>query len=499
MVISGGGVFGTYVDIDGSIRGEAELVNKYREIAEHPEVESAIDDVVNEAIVIDDDEDIIQIDLDKAKIGNQNIPVNIQKLITDEFDNVLNMLGFRANPYEIFKRWYIDGRIYFHAVVDPARIKLGIQELRYIDPRKIRKIRETKKELDPLSGATITKVVNEYYIYNEKGFGNSSSGGNNAAGSLNTGIRIAKDAIIQVTSGLSSSRGDLILSYLHKAIKPVNMLRSMEDALVIYRISRSAERRLFYIETGHMPTMKATQYMRDQATKYKNKVVYDSETGQIKSDRKWATMLEDFYISRRNGQGDEITTLPSGGNLSQMDDVLYFKRNLYRCLNIPVTRIDPDSMYNYGRENELTRDEVKFSKFIMRLRSRFATLFTKILERQLVLKGIMSIEEFNSMADGIKYNFAKDNYWEELKETQIITERMNVLQAIAPWIGRFYSNKWVRQIVLKQTEEEMAEMDMEIIEEMSNPQYLPPEEDPESQQARGMQMPQQEQPQGKPQ
>ena len=961
VVIQSGGIFGVYVDIDGTIRGESELVNKYREIAEHPEVESAVDDVINESIVIDDVEDLVQIDLDSATINGQKLPPRVAKIIEEEFEESLSMLGFKSNPYETFKRWYVDGRIYFHAVIDPKRPQLGIQELRYIDPRKIRKIRETKKVKDPASNIAVVQTENEYYVYNDKGFNSSSygAGGSSSTAGISSGIRIAKDSIIQCTSGISSSGGDMILSYLHSAIKPVNMLRSMEDSLVIYRISRAAERRVFYVDVGNMPKMKAEQYMRDTMVKFKNKVVYDSDTGSIRSDRKFSTMTEDFWLPRREGgKGTEITTLPAGclamdtkvslldgreltineiseelnkgislwtyscdpvtgkiepgliswagvtqesakvmkitldngenivctldhkfpvygkgfvradelninesmvplyrkkeplhngnnpeyeqifnnetkewefthrlvadklkgtfvndwifdnsnvnekkyvrhhidhnkfnnspenlcfmgfhdhriyhqsygfseenqkkgteasrlrmenmktnspekyieyceylskktkqfweslsdeeykiqcekqknniinyfenlsdedrktrseisrknfkkgsikshfllannpvfrekkiskqkktwyengnsekyterfveynkikwningdqtreehktlqkinidneivlriidcvkgktthqvtihdvvdylnsdefcvkrfkelnsskrkinhsdvdsgfnynilkkcikdfgysnwkdfrvkeslhnhrivsieyldkeiqvgtltidqeelihnhhtfalsagiftknSNLGQIEDVLYFKKNLYRSLKIPVTRIDPDAMFNYGRTNELTRDEIKFAKFITRLRSKFATLFTKILERQLVLKGIMSIEEFNSMADKIKYNFAKDNYFEEIKQAEIYTERLNVLNAVVPFIGRFFSNKWVQQNVLHQTEEEMEQIREEIIEEMSDPLFVPPQEE-ESQQARGM-------------
>lgn len=486
-VVQNGGVFGVYVDLDGTVRGEAELVNKYREISEDPEVESAVDDVVNEAIVIDDVEDIVQIDLDNVKFNGVDAPEKIKKIIEQEFEEALKLLKFNSIPYETFKRWYIDGRVYFHAVIDPKRPQLGVQELRYIDPRKIRKIREIKKVTDPASSAKMIETVNEYYIFNDKGFNGVSygAGGGNASG-FSTGIKIAKDSIVQCTSGITSSRGDMILSYLHKAIRPLNMIRSMEDSLVIYRVSRSAERRVFYVDVGNMPKMKAEQYLRDTMVKFKNKVVYDSSTGSVRDDRKFQTMLEDFWLPRREGgKGTEITTLPGGQNLGQMDDVLYFKKNLYRSLNVPITRIDPDAMFNYGRTNELTRDELKFAKFITRLRSKFAILFTRILERQLVLKGIMSIEEFHSIADDIKYNFARDNYIEEIKQAEIYTERLNILGAVMPFVGRFFSNKWVQQNVLHQTEEEMEKIREEIIEEMSDPLYAPPEGDDESQQQRG--------------
>jgi hypothetical protein len=474
MVVQSGGVYGTYVDLDGTVRSEAELVNKYRSMAEHPEVEAAIDHVVNDSIVMDDIEELIQIDLDKATIGGVKISEPIKTKIRAEFEFAKELLEFNKLAYEIYKRWYVDGRIYYHVVIDPKNPTAGIQDLRYIDPRKIRKVREVSKKKDLATEAKILQNSVEYYLFNDRGFQAQSIGPNGSTGA-SSGVRIAKDSIVQTTSGLASAKGDMILSYLHKAIKPLNMLRTMEDALVIYRVSRAPERRVFYIDVGNLPKMKAEQYLRDIMVKFKNKVVYDSTTGEIRDDRKFMTMLEDFWLPRREGgRGTEITTLPGGQNLGQMEDVLYFQQKLYKSLNVPVTRLDPQVMYSYGRVGEITREEVTFAKFIARLRGKFATLFTKILERQLVLKQVMSIEEFEEIAANITYNFAKDNFFEEQKESEILASRLNLLSMVTPFIGRYFSNKQVRKTILMQTDEDIQKIDEEIIEEMTDIIYNPP-------------------------
>ncbi len=470
VVVAEGGVYGTYVDLDGSIRTESELVNKYREMAQHPEVDAAIDDIVNEVITQEPELKPVELILDDLKQSDR-----IKKLLIEEFDDVLRLLEFNDLAYDVFRRWYVDGRIYYHAIIDEEDPKKGIVELRYIDPRKIRKIREQKRKK---VAATVTtyQTASEYYMYNDKGFsktaGNSSIPTNSVGG-----LKIAKDSIIHCTSGLMSVNGDLVQSYLHKAMKPLNQLRSMEDSLVIYRISRAPERRIFYIDVGNLPKMKAEQYLRDVMTRFKNKLVYDAATGEIRDDRKFMTMLEDFWLPRREGgKGTEITTLPGGQNLGQMDDVVYFQRKLYKSLNVPITRLDPEVQFNLGRATEITRDEVKFAKFINRLRNKFSQLFLKILERQLILKGIITAEEWEEFKDAIRFKYAQDNYYAELKETEILRDRITMLRDIDDYAGKYYSHEWIRRHVLRQTDEDMEEIDEQIQDEMDNPQYNPPQE-----------------------
>jgi hypothetical protein len=470
VIVAEGGVYGTYVDMDGSIRTEAELVNKYREMSMVPEVDMAIDDIVNEVITQEPETEPVELILDDI----QEIPEKVKKIFIEEFKEVLNLLEFNQLSYEVFRRWYVDGRLYYHVIIDEKQQNLGIQELRYIDPRKIRKVREVKKK-KLQDNQLASKTSNEYYIYNDKGFaktaGNYSSIPTNNIG----GLKIAKDSIVHCTSGVTSLNGDLVQSYLHKAIKPLNQLRSMEDSLVIYRISRAPERRIFYIDVGNLPKMKAEQYLRDIMIKFKNKLVYDSTTGEIRDDRKFMTMLEDFWLPRREGgKGTEITTLPGGQNLGQMDDVLYFQQNLYKSLNVPISRLDPDSQFGFGRATEITRDEVKFSKFINRLRIKFATLFAKILERQLILKGIITPEEWDEIRNRIRFKFSQDNYFAELKETEILNNRLAALQQVDQFAGKYYSHDWIRRKVLMQSDEEIKEIDEQIVAEMENPQYNPP-------------------------
>ena len=470
VVVAEGGVFGTYVDLDGSIRTEAELVNKYREMSGHPEVDMAIDDIVNEVITQEPETEPVELVLDDI----EELSDKIKKIFIEEFKEVLNLLEFNQLSYEVFRRWYVDGRLYYHVIIDEKAQNLGIQELRYIDPRKIRKVREVRrKKLEDNQMANQTSK--EYFIYNDKGFAKTS--GNSALPTNSIGgLKIAKDSIIQCTSGITSLNGDLVQSYLHKAIKPLNQLRSMEDSLVIYRISRAPERRIFYIDVGNLPKMKAEQYLRDIMTKFKNKLVYDSATGEIRDDRKFMTMLEDFWLPRREGgKGTEITTLPGGQNLGQMDDVIYFQKKLYKSLNVPISRLDPEAQFNFGRATEITRDEVKFAKFINRLRIKFSILFTKILERQLILKGIITPEEWNQINNRIRFKFAQDNYFAELKEAEILASRINTLQQIEAFAGKYYSHEWIRRKVLRQSDEEIEEIDEQIIDEMKNPLYNPPE------------------------
>lgn len=456
MVVQGGGVYGTYVDLDGSIRTETELVTRYREMSQHPEVETAIDDIVNEAIVGDPEKEPVEINLDDL-----DQPDKIKALITDEFKKVLELLEFNEYSYETFRKWYIDGRLYYHVIIDNNNPRDGIQELRYIDPKNIRKIREQKKKKTE-NGVPVVQDGAEYYIYSEKGFVKSPG----TTSTQSQGIRIAKDSIVNVMSGMVNPNGDLVLSYLHKAIKPLNQLRSLEDSLVIYRISRAPERRIFYIDVGNLPKMKAEQYVRDMMVRFKNKVVYNSDTGEIRDDRKFMTMLEDFWLPRREGgKGTEITTLPGGQNLSQIDDIVYFQRKLYKALNVPISRLEPETVYNLGRSTEISRDEIKFSKFVERLRTRFSQIFTKILQRQLILKGIVTLEEWPEFARAIRFDYSIDNYFAELKETEILRDRVSMLRDIDDYVGKYYSNEWVRKHVLHQTEEEIKEINQQVEDE----------------------------------
>jgi len=488
MVVAEGGVYGTFVDLDGAVRTEAELVNKYREIAMHPEVEMAIDDIVNEAIVADPKKQIVSLNLDDLEQ-----PDKIKKMITEEFDNIVDLLEFNQHAYEIFKKWYVDGRLLYHAMIDEAKPRDGIKELRYIDPRKIRKVRTVKKrKVAKDSNITVPQTGEEFYIYNEKGFSKTAGVPNNVAPFQDTGaqgLKIAVDSIVNVSSGLVNVNGDLVIGYLQKAIKPLNMLKAMEDSLVIYRISRAPERRIFYIDVGNLPKPKAEQYLRDVMTRFKNKVVYDSASGEIRDDRKHMTMLEDFWLPRREGgKGTEITTLPGGQNLGQMDDVTYFQNKLYKSLNVPIGRMDPSAQYSFGRATEITRDEVKFAKFVTRLRMRFSDLFTRILEKQLILKGIITSEDWAEFKTNFKYEYAEDNHFAELRNTEILRDRVSMLRDVDDYTGKYYSHEWIRRNVLYQTEEDMKEIDAQIKEEMNNPQYNQPEVGPDGQPMPGADM-----------
>ena len=459
MVVQAGGIYGTYVDMDGSIRTETELVTRYRELSQHPELELAIDDVINEAMVGDSQDSPVEINLDDLEQ-----PDRIKDLITEEFKNILNLLEFNDYSYDIFKKWYVDGRLYYHLIVDPKDLRAGIKELRYIDPRNIRKVREQKKKRTE-SGVPVVQDGAEYYVYNNKGF--IKAPGSTATNSQ--GIKIAKDSIVNVTSGLVNPGGDTVLSYLHKAIKPMNQLRSMEDSLVIYRISRAPERRIFYIDVGNLPKMKAEQHLRDMMTRFKNKIVYNADTGEIRDDRKFMTMLEDFWLPRREGgKGTEITTLPGGQNLGQIDDIVYFQRKLYKALNVPISRLEPETVYNLGRSTEISRDEIKFAKFVDRLRMKFSQLFTKLLQRQLILKGVVTLEEWPDFARSIRYDYAIDNYFAELKETEILRDRAQMVRDLDDYVGKYYSNEWIRKNVLRQTEEEIKEIDKQIADEIKS-------------------------------
>ena len=458
VTITQNAYYGTYVDLEGAVRNELELITRYREMANHPELEMAIDDIVNEAITHDVSGRTVDIVLDKLKQ-----PESIKKKILEEFNNILKLLNFNNLADDLFKRWYIDGRIYYHVVVDESLPKQGIQELRYIDPRKIRKVREIKKDRDPKTGTQIIKSIAEYYVYNDRGTSTQQY-----SAQVSSGVRIAPESILNVTSGLMDAKNAFVISFLHKAIKPLNQLRMIEDAIVIYRVSRAPERRVFYIDVGNLPKGKAEQYLRDVMIKYRNKVVYDAQTGEIRDDRKHMSMLEDFWLPRREGgKGTEITTLPAGQNLGEMEDVKYFRQKLLQSLNVPISRLEPQQggMIGVGRTTEVTRDEVKFTKFIIRLRNKFSQIFDHALRTQLVLKGICSSDEWDDFRESIYYDYKKDNNFTEMRDAELLRERVNLLQTVDPYIGRYYSAAWVRKNILQMSDEVIGEMDKQIAEE----------------------------------
>ena len=452
VVLQSGSYYGTYVDLDGVVRNEIELITRYREMSMQPELETAIDEIVNEAIVNDDNGQAVELNTDDLKQPDQ-----IKKKIRDEFDYVLKLLNFGNMGHDIFRRWYIDGRLFYHVIIDEQRPTLGIQEVRYIDPRRIRKIREIQKTKDPKTGMEIIKRQNEYYLYNERGIVGANS---------NLGSKIAIDSVVNINSGLMDAKRAMVLSYLHKAIKPLNQLRMVEDATVIYRLSRAPERRVFYVDVGNMPTIKADQYLRDIMVKYRNKLVYDSSTGEIKDDRKHLSMLEDFWLPRREGsKGTEITTLPGGANLGELEDVKYFEKKLYKSLGVPLGRLESQQGFSLGKSSEVTREELKFSKFVQRLRNKFSTLFDDLLRIQLVLKRVCTEEEWKTFKEEIWYDYQKDNNFTELKEAELITNRILLLQYVDPFVGRYYSKEWVRKNVLKQDDENIEEIDEQMARE----------------------------------
>lgn len=450
--------YGTYVDLDGSVRNEIELITRYREMSNHPECDMAIDEIVNEAISHTEQGEIVKIVVDNLKQ-----PEAVKKKIIEEFKNIQKMLNFSNLADDLFKRWYIDGRIYYHVIVNDKDPKKGIQELRYIDPRKIRKVREIQKERDPKTGANIIKSLAEYYVYNDRGTTTQTFSAN-----VTQGLRIAPEAIINVNSGLMDAKNVFVISYLHKAIKALNQLRMIEDAVVIYRISRAPERRIFYIDVGNLPKGKAEQYIRSIMIQYRNKLVYDASTGEIRDERKHLSMLEDFWLPRREGgKGTEITTLPAGQNLGEMEDVKYFQKKLLNALNVPVSRLEPNDggLMGVGKTTEVTRDEVKFAKFVQRLRNKFAQIFDHALRTQLVLKGVCTSEEWDEFREEIYYDFIKDNNFTEMRDAELLRERVNTATMMEPFIGRYFSATWVKKNVLQMTDEEIEKMDQEIEEE----------------------------------
>ena len=464
VAIAGGGVYGIYTDLEGTIRNDADLIKRYRDIALQPECDTAIEDIVNEAIVYSNGDYPIQIILDKLEQ-----PESVKKKIREEYYQIMKLLDFNNQGYDIFRRWYVDGRLYYHMMIDEKNPRQGLKEVRYIDPRKIRKVREAKKTKQVLGQNQVIPEMNEYFIYSSKGFNNDG----------NQGLKIAPDSVCYVHSGVTDKDGKLIISHLHKAIKPLNQLRMLEDATVIYRISRAPERRIFYIDVGNLPKMKAEQYLREIMQKYKNKLVYDAQTGEIRDDRRFQTMLEDFWLPRREGgRGTEITTLPAGQNLGEIEDVLYFQKKLYKALNVPISRLEADNGFSLGRASEITRDELKFSKFISRLRLRFSHLFDRLLETQLLLKGICTRAEWNMIKENISYDFMNDMHFAELKQAEIMKERMALLGEIDPYVGKYFSINYIRTHILHQTEDEMKEMDKEMEEDKANMEDEPVEAPP---------------------
>ena len=464
LTITSAAYYGTYVDLDGTAKNDVELISRYREMAMQPEIESAIDDIVGEAICQDDDGKIIKMVLDDLKQ-----PEKIKKALLTEFDTIMRLLNYKNMAQDIFRRYYVDGRLYYHIIIDRENPTNGIKELRYIDPRKLRKVREVKKQKDERTGVEIMNVINEYYLFNDK----VNTGSSANFGPI--GVRITTDSIISVVSGLMDSRRAVVLSYLHKAIKPLNQLRMIEDATVIYRISRAPERRIFYIDVGNLPKLKAEQYLRDIMVKYKNKLVYDANTGEVRDDRKHLSMLEDFWLPRREGgKGTEIATLPGGQNLGELEDVKYFEKKLYKALNVPVSRLNPEtSGFSLGRTGEITRDELKFAKFVDRLRNKFSDMFDQAMRVQCVLKGICTDDEWKEFRENIHYDFIKDNNFAELKEEELMTNRLQLLSSVDSYTGRYFSQKWIQQNVLRLTDDEITAMDKEIAEEKENGLGLP--------------------------
>jgi hypothetical protein len=449
--ITSGGYFGTYLDLDATFKNENDLITRYREMAMQPELEAAIDDVVNESVVHDEKGKSVTIILDDL-----DQPDNIKDMIRAEFDAVLRLLNFSNNGNDLFRRWYIDGRLYYQVLIDEKQPKLGIRELVYLDPRKIKKVRVVDKKKDPRTGIEVVTGSREFYVYNDKA---TTLGQTFVSSPSDAGVKIAADAVVNVNSGLMDPKRQMVLSYLHKAIKPLNQLRMVEDAIVIYRISRAPERRVFYIDVGNMPKVKSEQYLRDIMTKFRNKVVYDSSTGEVKDDRKFMSMMEDFWIPRRGeGKSTEITTLPAGENLGELADVKYFEQKLYKSLNVPVSRLESTTGFTLGRSTEVTRDELKFMKFIERLRDKFSLMFDELMERQLALKGICSVDEWHEFKEKIHYDFLKDNNFAELKASELLANRLQVMQQIDPYVGVYFSKDWIRKKVLNMNEEEIEEI-----------------------------------------
>jgi len=469
------GFFGSYVDLEGVYKTEFELIKRYREMALHPEVDSAIEDIVNEAVVSDSNDSPVEIEL-----SNLNASDGIKTKIRKEFKYILDLLDFDKKAHEIYRNWYVDGRIYYHKIIDLKNPQEGIQELRYIDAMKMRYVRQEKKK--PGDKAIQIRQLNnlqrdnpldysfpeleEYFIYNPKVQFPTANPSQSGQGK---GIKMTKDSVVYCTSGLVDRNKGNTLSYLHKAIKSLNQLRMIEDSLVIYRLSRAPERRIFYIDVGNLPKVKAEQYLRDVMMRYRNKLVYNADTGEIRDDKKYMAMLEDFWLPRREGgRGTEISTLPGGQNLGEITDIEYFKKKLYRSLNVPPSRMDGEGGFNLGRSSEILRDELKFTKFVGRLRKRFSNMFNDMLKTQLILKNIITPEDWERMSEHIQYDFLYDNHFSELKETELMNERLALLQTAEPYVGKYFSQDYVRRQILRQTDMEILEQDKLIEKEIKD-------------------------------
>jgi hypothetical protein len=451
-VTASGSYFGQYVDMEGTAaKDNQELIIKYRGMAEHPECDAAIEDIINESIVTSELEASVSVNLDKVETTDK-----IKKTITEEFNNVISMLSFEEYGHEIFRSWYVDGRLYHHLVVNESNMKAGIQEVRPIDATKVRKVKEVQYKKDAKTGAKVVDKTNDFYIYQER------AGANN-------GIKLTPDSISYVTSGLLDNSKKRVLSYLQKAMKPVNQLRMMEDSLVIYRMARAPERRIFYIDVGNMPKGKAEQHLKDIMARYRNKIVYDANSGEVKDGRKHMSMLEDFWLPRREGgRGTEISTLPGGENLGQIDDIIYFQKKLYRSLNVPMNRLEQESQFSLGRSTEINRDEVKFQKFIDRLRRKFSQLFLGILKKQLIMKGICTEQDWQAWKNQIQVDFSRDNHFSELKDAELLRERLQTMDQISSYVGEYFSREWVMKNVMMFNAEDIEEMSAQVEAENEN-------------------------------
>ena len=461
QTVNAGGHFGSYLDMEGTAKTEQDLVRRYREIALHPECDMAIEDIVNEAIVANELKDAVRVNVIDLPYGKE-----VRKKIEDEFQEVLRLMNFNTKGHDIFRRWYVDGRVYYQKVIDRESPKKGITELKYIDPRKIKKIREIRKKRpdtpmpSSLNSLAVVDEYVEYFLYNERGLSGTTG---------QSGIKIAPDTIAFCASGMIDQNKNMVLSYLHKAIKPVNQLRMIEDSAVIYRIARAPERRIFKIDVGNLPKVKAEQYLRDVMARYRNKLVYDANTGEIRDDRNYMSMLEDFWLpSREGGRGTDITTLPGGQNLGEISDIEYFRAKLYRSLNVPTSRLEASQGFNLGRASEITRDELKFTKFVQRLRKKFTELFNDILRTQLVLKGIIAEEDWYNIRDTLQYDFLQDGHFAELKNTELMRERLALANEMRDYIGKFFSVEYVRKNILKQNDREIENMDKQIKKEIKD-------------------------------
>ena len=460
-IVSGGGHYASVLDMDGRDRNEVDLIRRYRDIAQQPECDSAIEDIVNEAIVSDERDQSVSISLDRLDVSQ-----NIKQKVREEFHEILHLLDFNAKGHDIFRRWYVDGRIYYHKIIDPKSPRKGIKEVRYIDPRKIKKARETQKDLDKNTGMEMVKKVDDFYLYNDKGWEQNVG--------TSSGIKITADSITYCPSGLIDMSKGTVLSYLNKAIKPVNQLRMIEDSLVIYRISRAPERRIFYIDVGNLPKMKAESYLKDVMNRYRNKMVYDARTGEIRDDRNHMSMLEDFWLPRREGgRGTEITTLPGGSNLGEIDDIKYFQNKLYRSLNVPISRLEAENSFSIGRSDNITRDELKFTKFVQKLRKKFTVLFMDMLRTQLILKGVIAEDEWNLIKENLQFDFMQDGHFTELKNAELLQNRIDMLGQIESYVGTYFSKEYVRKNVLRMSDEEIEEIENQIKDESGSDMGAP--------------------------